>query len=95
MALYLLHEGRDRQPVGVWRSPTDYYYPPSQEAKQNYGEAVMENMGTDVTWDDWIEGLASKFPGPKDMWDTYEADGTLELPEVLSEAQSNTGYSDH
>ena len=94
MALFLLHQGRDGVPVGVWRSPEESYYPAGSEAKKSYGEAVMANMGDATTWEDWSEQLASKFPGPKDQWDLFEADGTLELNEVLDEALKDLTYGD-
>ena len=92
MALYLIHQGRNGVPVGVWRSPDEYYYPADQKAKETYGINVMKSMGSDVSWDDWIEQLASKFPGPQDQWDTYEADGSLELDEVFQEVSDDTSY---
>lgn len=94
MAQYLLHQGRDGVPVGVWRSPEESFYPVGAEAKQTYGQAVLANMGNDTTWDEWIDQLASKFPGPKDQWDIFDADGTLELEEVLDEATKDLTYGD-
>jgi len=94
MAQFLLHQGRNGVPQGVWRSPEESYYPGGSESKKAYGEAVIANMGSEVTWEDWIDQLASKFPGPQDQWDIYEADGSLELNEVFEEAVSNTSSGD-
>ena len=94
MAQYLLHQGRDGVPVGVWRAPDDSYYPASQKSKEAYGKAVIANMGDATTWEEFIEQLASKFPGPKDQWDIFDADGTLELEEVLDEATKDLTYGD-
>ncbi len=94
MANYLLHQGRDGVPVGVWRSPDESYYPEGSEAKKSYGEAVMANMGNRTTWEDWTDQLASKFPTAQDQWDIFEADGTLELSEVLDEALQDLTYGD-
>lgn len=94
MAQYLLHQGRDGVPVGVWRAPDDFYYPITQKSKEAYGKAVIANMGDATTWEEFSEQLASKFPGPKDQWDIFEADSTLELEEVLDEATKDLTYGD-
>ena len=94
MALFLLHQGRDGVPVGVWRARDDVYYPDDQKVKEAYGKSVMADMGTEVTWADWCERLASKIPGPTDQWDTVEADGTYELFEVLDEARASLTRGD-
>jgi hypothetical protein len=94
MAQFLIHQGRDGVPVGVWRSITEFYYLPTTRHKEAHGRAVVLSIGSENTWQGWIEQLASRFPGPQDQWDIYETDGTLELQEVLDEARSNTAYGD-
>lgn len=94
MAQFLLHQGRDGVPVGVWRSSDESYYPADQKAKEAYGKAVIANMGDEANWEEWIDQLATKFPGPQDQWDIFEADGTLELEEVLEEARKDLTYGD-
>jgi hypothetical protein len=94
MALYLLHQGRDGVPVGVWRAPDDFFYPAANAAKQEYGKAVIANMGDASTWEEFSEQLAEKFPTAQDQWDQFEAEGTLELEEVLDEALADLTYGD-
>lgn len=94
MANYLLHQNRDGTPVGVWSSPTDFFYGPQYQDKVAYGKSVVSNQGSETTWDDFCDQMASKFPSPHDQWDVYATDGSLELSEVLSEAQENTTHGD-
>lgn len=91
---YLLHQGRDGVPVGVWRTADDAYYPASAAAKEKYGRAVVEGRAKNQTWDEFIERMAFLTPGPADQWDIFEADGTLELEEVLDEATKDLTYGD-
>lgn len=72
----------------------DYFYGHDAQHKIAYGRAVVASMGNATTWDEWIEQLASKFPGPTDMWDIIDADGTFELEEVLAEARASLTYGD-
>lgn len=94
MARFLIHQGRNAYPFGVYRSMDDFLYGHDAEHKVAYGRAVVTSMGHANTWDEWIEQLASKFPGPADQWDIIEADGTLALEEVLEEARASLTYGD-
>jgi len=94
LAKFLIHQGRNTYPFGVYRSMDDYFYGDDSQHKIAHGRAVVTSMGYANTWDEWIEQLASKFPGPADQWDIIETDGTLELEEVLAEARESLTYGD-
>lgn len=94
MAKFLLHQGRDGVPVGVWRSEDEAYYPPSAAAKEKYGRAVVAGRSPNQDWDEFMDRMAFLTPGPADQWDIFEADGTLELEEVLEEARKDLTYGD-
>lgn len=94
MAKYLIHQGRNAYPFGVFRSADDYFYGHASIHKKPYGLAVVGSIGYANTWDDWIEQLASKFPGPTDQWDIVEADDDAQLDDVLDEARASLTYGD-
>lgn len=72
----------------MW-SEFDYYYDPRYEDDfEAYGQQVIAARGSDVTWADYAEQLASKTPTPTAMWDLYEhADAALK--DVLRDAQNS------
>lgn len=90
MANYLLHQRRDGTPMGVFTEKAHYYHPDSK-THQGYGVAVVAARGSEVEWEDWIDQLAEKTPGPSDMWDVFPAPARP-LADVLDEARSNLSY---
>lgn len=71
MSLYLIHQNRDGDPLGVFSENTHYYFP-STQSHEDYGVSVVNSRGSDTPWLDWVEQLASKSPSPKARWDTYD-----------------------
>lgn len=87
MADYLIHQTRDGNPVGVF-TENDHYYFPSSVSHELYGISVVESKGTETTWNDWIDQLAGKSPGPHDQWDVY-VHPIAPLYQVLIDARSD------
>lgn len=94
MAKYLIHQGRNAYPFGIFRFADDYFYGYDSTHKMPYGLAVVGAMGYAITWDDWIERLASKIPGPTDQWDIVESDADAQLEDVLDDARASLTYGD-
>lgn len=90
MAEYLLHQGRDGVPVGVFFED-EHYYLPATKNHEAYGVAVVAARGPEISWEDYAEQLASKSPSPTAMWDLYESD-EADLEDVLLAARSDTTY---
>lgn len=90
MANYLIHQRRDGTPMGVFTEKSHYYHPDSKK-HQTYGLQVVGARGSEVEWEDWIDQLADKTPGPNDMWDIYPAE-SRPLVDILSEARDNLSY---
>lgn len=90
MAKYLLHQGRDGVPVGVFFED-EHYYLPTTKNHEAYGVAVVTARGSETSWDDYAEQLASKSPSPNAMWDLYESD-EASLEDVLLAARNDTTY---
>lgn len=94
MASYLLHQGRDGYPFGVYRSMEAHFYGGDAVHKIPYGAAVVGSIGDANTWENWIQQLASKFPGPQDQWDIILADDDADLESVLDAARKSRTYGD-
>ena len=92
MAEYLLHQGRNGVPLGVFFRD-EHYYLPETKSHEAYGVAVMEARGFATSWEDYAEQLASKSPSPRGMWDRYESDGG-DLERVLLAARQDTTYGE-
>ncbi len=76
------------------RSPTEYFYGHDAIQRVEYGKAVIANKGSEVTWADWIDRLASKIPGPADQWGIIQADSVLDLEVVLDQARTSLTNDD-
>lgn len=92
MAEYLLHQGRDGTPLGVFFDGEHYYLPETQ-SHEAYGVSVVEARGPETSWEDYAEQLASKSPSPQGMWDLYDSD-EADLEDVLLAARRDTTYGD-
>lgn len=90
MANFLLHQKRDGTPMGVFTERGHYYHPDSKE-HQSYGLAVVGSRGSEVSWEDWIDQLANKTPGPNDMWEVFPS-GPAALVDVLEDARNDLSY---
>ena len=89
---YLLHQGRNGVPLGVFFHD-EHYYLPETRPHEAYGVAVMSDRGHATSWEDYAEQLASKSPSPRAMWDLYETD-EADLEAVLLAARRDTTYGE-
>jgi hypothetical protein len=92
MAEYLLHQSRDGTPLGVFFQD-EHYYLPETKSHEAYGVAVVADRGSETSWEDYAEQLASKSPSPRAMWDLYESD-EADLEDVLLAARNDTTYGE-
>lgn len=90
MTNFLLHQKRDGTPMGIFTEKAHYYHPDSKD-HQSYGVAVVASRGSEVEWEDWIDQVADKTPGPTDMWEIYPAEARP-LVDVLNDARNNLSY---
>lgn len=90
MTNYLIHQKRDGTPMGVFTETAHYYHPDSKN-HQPYGVSVVAARGSEVEWDDWIDQVADKMPGPTDTWEVFP-DDDRPLADVLDEARSDLSY---
>lgn len=91
MVLYLIHQNRAGDPLGVW-DESDYYYPPgTPEEIENYGVAATER-GYEQSWPEFMEQQAFRSPAPTAQWDTYEHP-EAPLDEVFDDVRRDTSYN--
>lgn len=91
MAKYLVHQNRDGQPVGIWRNPEESFYDPRYPAKELYGKRLIEDHGQILDWEEFVDDQTFRWPGPYDMWDSIDLDGTLEMNEAFDELDNHYG----
>ncbi len=81
MPTYLIHQLKDGTPVGIF-SPEAHFYFSQYQSHERDGVAVVGARGSDPTWDEWVEQLASRWPTRAGQWDLFDHESTL-LEEVL------------
>lgn len=85
MAVIAIHKRMDGTPVGVWANPTESLYVHNATQDQNRAKALMEDMGTQVTWADWVDTLANRI-SHQDWWDMVDSNDDLRT--ILTEQRS-------
>ena len=91
MTVYLIHQNRAGDPLGVF-SETDYYYPPgTPQQVEDYGVSATER-GYDQSWPEMVEQQASRTPSPTANWDAYDHPDAP-LDEVFADVRRDTTYN--
>jgi hypothetical protein len=85
---YLLHQTADGTPIGVFTAEHDYYDSEYEQLRPEGREVVFSKLPS-VSWNDFIERLASTTPSRTMRWDVYY-DSSPNLGIVLSHAQRDT-----
>lgn len=94
MALFLLHQLRNGEVIGVFNEDGDDRYLADYAPQfENYGREVVGSKGKAVEWDDWVDQLASKSPSPNGgTWDAYNHTD-VDLDTVLNDARKDTDFN--
>jgi len=92
MADYLIHQGANGVPLGVFVENAHYYFPENSDHEE-YGVAAVEQQGPSTNWADWIDSMSDRVPRPDGQWTVYNHD-PASLEDVLTAAVGDTGYPD-
>jgi len=82
--IYLLHAQRNGHILGVLSEDNDFYPAKNQDAR-GYGIAVVRERPEAISWEDWVDDLSGKVPGPRNRFIDFESK-SYSLEKVFAEA---------
>lgn len=88
MRTYLIHQLKDGTPVGIFSPEGEHVYFSQHRMHERDGLAAVKARGSDPTWEEWAEQLASQWPTRAGQWDLFESENT-DLLEVLLEVRDS------
>ena len=85
MKYFLVHYARDGYPLGVWRSPSEYFYGSDAQDKISTGKEAVESWDGTGSWAEWIDSIAWNPPDSMNRWDMFKSDEPVVLEELLAQ----------
>lgn len=95
MQCFLVHFGSDRYPLGVWATPTDYFYGTEAQDSIGLGRTVVESWDGVASWPEWVDFIAWNPPVSVDRWDMYKHDDPISPKDLLSQLRGGLTHSEY